>query len=220
MDRDRPGRLRGRLPARPDRDGGAAWRASGGASSARSRWTRSRSSSTASCRSAPGDAARRRDHGRSACARGRHDRLRDRHRDPEPTAPRAPRGRRAAEGRLSPERATSVRERPGRSAWISAKTRYQRGTKSSRLPDSTALTIRFGDELGLDHRPAEEALLQHRSLREALGLDEAGQDGVHADAARRRAARRASARTRAGRASTLRTARPARRRPSPRPRRR
>ena len=46
LDRDRPRRLRGRLPARPDRHRGARRRRARAASSARSRWTRSRSSST------------------------------------------------------------------------------------------------------------------------------------------------------------------------------
>ena len=44
LDRDRPGRLRRRLPARPDRDGDARRRRAAARSSARSRWTRSRSS--------------------------------------------------------------------------------------------------------------------------------------------------------------------------------
>ena len=109
---------------------------------------------------------------------------------------------------------------PGRSAWASEKSRYQRGTKSSRLPDSTAFDDPLRDELRRDHRPPEEGAPEHRLLREPLGLDEARQHGVHLHAASPRAGRRASARTRAARASTRRTARPARRRRCRRPRRR
>ena len=50
VDRDRPGRLRGRLPPRPDRHRGARRGRAAAAWSGRSRWTRSPSSSTASCR--------------------------------------------------------------------------------------------------------------------------------------------------------------------------
>ena len=51
VDRNRPRRLRRRLPARPDRDAACASPASCDRSSAPSRWMRSPSSSTASCRS-------------------------------------------------------------------------------------------------------------------------------------------------------------------------
>ena len=53
------------------------------------------------------------------------------------------------------------------------------------MPDSTASTSRFGDELWLDDGPAEEAAPERAPLREALRLDEAGEDRVHLDAARR-----------------------------------
>ena len=90
---------------------------------------------------------------------------------------------------------------PGRSAWIHAAGRYQRGTKISRRSCSTASRIRVDDERGSttrrSPRPPEPA-----ALREAGRLDEARVDGVHRDPARARARSRSSARTRAARAST------------------
>ena len=72
---------------------------------------------------------------------------------------------------------------PGSSAWTSEKTRYQRGTKSSRLPDSTASAIRSATSSGAITVRRKKALRSTVFCGKPSVSTKPGQHGVHPDAA-------------------------------------
>ena len=205
LDRDRPGRLRRRVPPRPERAPRCSSPASAGASSAPSRWTPSRSSSTAAPSSGEpvtivGPGLLLEAHARVAGTITYELATRIETGAARARAPGRRRLRRAClRRRQTGARARRRASRPGASACSQPAGRYQRGTKISRRPFSSASRIRAGDERRIDdEQPQREAAA--RALGEAGRLDEAR---VDRRAPRRRAGRarpRPSARTRAGRA--------------------